>query len=206
MTNEELTLSEQFMKMGRLLMSSRLRHLDDGAAPELWRKRLLGLIKAQPGLTAAKLTELLRRRTPAGEEVLLGLEKKGYIELASGDGPGERVVTLTELGQKEAAGYPAFDEAFDVLGEDEQATMRASLSRVLDELERQAAEEDGDGRGPEDGWFPGFPPVGGSAGLARMRKMHALWASRKGPGGRCRGDFESGGTFGDYLWDMRSGM
>ena len=206
MSNDKLTLNEQFLKLGHLVMKTRLRQIDDSPEPDFWRKRLLGLIKTHPGLTMSELTELLGRRIPAGEELLFGLEKKGYIEVTAKDGAVEKIVALTELGQKEAAGFPAFDEAFSVLSEDEQATMRAYLSRVIDELERKAADESADDNCPTDGWFSGPMHMGGLAAWARMRGMHAMFRSGKEPDRRCPDGFCPGGTFGGFLWDYRSGI
>jgi Mn-dependent DtxR family transcriptional regulator len=53
-------------------------------------------------MTLEKLSGMLNPRIPAGEELLLGLEKKGYIEMKPIDGSDDRMVELTELGRKEA--------------------------------------------------------------------------------------------------------
>ena len=174
MENKDLNLSEQFARATRLLMRERLRSFKESGGTDAWRKRLLGYIKTHPGATEKELIKLLERRMSGAEELLLGLEKKGYI-VTKGTGNG-KTVELTEMGAKEAADYPGIGEAFQVLDDAEKAAFGDYLGRVIAELEKKA--------GKGDDWedLPGFWGMGGS-GLDHMRRLHEFFRGKDSHGG-----------------------
>lgn len=191
MENKNFTLTEQFARTGRLLLREGIRGFREGTnEPDAWRKRLLGLIKAKPDLTAEALVKLINHRMSAGEEVLLGLEKKGYVVLKPIEGSDDKAVELTELGHKEAA-LPDLDSAFSVLTEEEQLAMSGYLARVITELEKKSGPDDDDwGFGHER--FAHLRGMMGAMGPARMWKLHEAFRA-----GCPEGDFHGG------FWGMR---
>ena len=172
-------LTEQFARLMHFLRREKMRSFLDGDREDAWRKRLLHMIKMHPGMEAAELTAQLGRRMPAAEEVLLGLAHKGYIVYEAGSS--EKVVELTDLGKKEAAEFMELDGAFDVLSEDEKATMAGYLARMNAELQKKAGPI-----GEADDIFPGFSGMQDGAGFDRMRKLHEFFMrkmEKRGPHG-----------------------
>ncbi|GEM_PF-3409278 len=196
MNNKDFTLAEQFSHITRLLFKERLRSFKTSGGPDAWRKRLLGLVKAHPGMTLKKLSGMLNHRMPAGEELLLGLEKKGYVAMKPVDGSEDKVLELTELGQKEAAEYPDLNGVFDVLSDEEKAAMSGFLTRITEELKKKAGTDENSGADPDEEWFAGIHGMCGIAGFNHMRKLHEYFLSRKGPRGRFWGGPDSHGAFG----------
>ena len=202
MNNKDLNLAEQFSHITRLFLKERLCSFKASGGPDAWRKRLLGLIKAHPGMTAKKLTKLINHHMPAGEELLLGLEQKGYVAMKPVDGAIDKTVELTELGRKEAAEYPDASDVLSVLSDEEKAAMSGFLTRVTDELEKKAGKDGDCGSHPEEEWFAGFRGMCGIAGFDRMRKLHEYFMSRKGPHGHFSGNTDFHNAFGGCnFWD-----
>ncbi len=189
MKNNDINLTEQFGRAARLLMRQRLRDAkEDSGKPDAWRKRLLGLIKARPGIMDKALVKLLNRRMDAGEELLLGLEKKGYVVLKPAEGSDGKAVELTEKGEKEAADYMDPGAAFNVLSDEEQAAMSGYLSRVIEALEKETGV-----KGDEmDEGFMGLRGMLGAFGPGGMRKLHRHFA------GSCPDGFDPRGGYGPW--------
>ena len=182
MNDKDFTLSEQFSHIFRLLFKERLHRCKKGGGkPDAWRKRLLGMIQMHSGMTLKKLCGMLNRRMPAGEELLLGLEKKGYVVMKPIDGSNDRIVELTELGQKEAAAYPDLKDVFDVLSGDEKEVMSGFLSRITEELKKNSGTDGDSGHDSNEEWFADFRRMCGIAGVDRMRNLHEYFRFRKGP-------------------------
>lgn len=175
--NKELTtesgLPEQFARLLYLIRRERLRGFMEGGHENAWRKRLLHMIGMHTGVKAKVLTDLLSRRTPAAEELLLGLEQKGYIVYKSAEGSDDKVVELTELGKKEAAEFMELGGAFDVLSEEEKAAMGGYLARINAQLQKKAGADGDPGDFPPEFW--GMPDA---AGHDRMHKMHEFFLRR----------------------------
>ena len=194
MENKEYTLAEQFARTARLLLKQRMEEFREGGdVPDAWRKRLLGLIKARPGITEKELVKLLGHRMNAGEELLLGLERKGYVVLKPVEGKDGKTVELTELGLKEAAEAPDFGAAFDVLSAEEKAAMHSYLGRVAQELEKKAGSGD-EGWGFDREHFMNLRGMLGAIGPEHMWKLHQAFRSGRDPRGGCG------------FWDMRGGF
>lgn len=183
MNNKDLTLNEQFARITRLLFRERLRSVQTGGTDD-WRKRLLGLIKAHPGTTLKELSEMLNRRMTMGEELLLGLEKKGYVAMKPVDGSDDKIVELTELGLKEAAEYQGLGDALTVLNDDEKDILGGFLTRMIDALQKKDRANENPGSDLEEEWLAGFRDMGGPNAFQHMRKLHELFLLRKGPHGR----------------------
>lgn len=184
--NKELTtesdLTEQFGRLLYLLRRERLRGFMGGTREDAWRKRLLHMIGMHPGIQAKDLIALLSRRMPAAEELLLGLEQKGYIVHKPVEGAKDTVVELTDLGKQEAAEYMNLGGALDALSDEEKTAMSGYLSRINAQLQKKAG-TDGDADDfPADFW--GMPDA---AGHERMHKLHEFFlrrmADKRGPFG-----------------------
>jgi DNA-binding MarR family transcriptional regulator len=172
MENKELNLTEQFGRLMRLMMKKRLRGAKESMGkPDAWREMLLGMIKAHPGITEKELIKRIECRMHAGEELLLGLEKKGYIAFIPAQGSDDRTVALTMLGEKTAADHAGMGAAFGVLSEEEQALMQGFMARILAELEKgEKGDEAFDV--PFMGW--------GMGGPERLRHLRAFFGGRGG--------------------------
>ncbi|MEL7602746.1 MAG: hypothetical protein AAGU77_06275 [Bacillota bacterium] len=187
--NRELTaesgLTEQFARLAYLLRRERLRGFLEGGREDAWRKRLLHMIHMHAGIKAKELTALLSRRMPAAEELLLGLEQKGYIAYKPVEGSEDKVVELTDLGKREAAEYMEFGGAFDVLSDDEKAALTGYLARINAELQKKAGAD-----GDADDFPPDFWGMPGGAGHDRMHKLHEFFLRRMDKRGPFGGGFD----------------
>ena len=151
MSNQDFNLSEQFFRVVHLLLKERFSGIRETVCdPDAWRKRLLGLIKANPDITRKELIKLLNRRTHTGDELLQGLEKKRYFVFEPINGSDDETFRLTELGLKEADAGPNFAMAFDVLDSDEKKALSACLERVIKELEKKVEPGGGADRDSEN--------------------------------------------------------
>lgn len=169
MNDKDFALNEQFSRVTRLLLKERLRSFQ-ASGPDGWRNSLLALIKAHPEMLMKELIEMLGRCMPAGEELLLGLEQKGYISLKSIDGSDDKAVELTELGLKEVAECQNLSDAWDVLSDDEKTVLSGFLARMIDELQKKAGSDEGFDRDEE--WVARLRGMCGHDGFNRMRKLH----------------------------------
>ncbi len=180
MNDKDFALNEQFSRVTRLLLKERLRSFQ-ASGPDGWRKRLLMLIKAHPEMTMKEQIEMLGRRMPAGEELLLGLEQKGYIAIKPIDSSDDKAVELTELGLKEVAECQSLSDVWDVLNDDEKTVLSDFLARMIDELQKKA----GSGEDPDfdrnEEWVARLRGMCGHDGFNRMRKLHEHFM--KGPYG-----------------------
>lgn len=182
MNDKDFALNEQFSRMSHLLLKERLRSFQ-ASGPDGWRKRLLALIKAHPEMTMKELIEILSRRMPAGEELLLGLEQKGYIAIKPIDSSDDKAVELTELGLKEVAEYQSLSDVWSVLSDDEKTALGGFLARMIDELQKKAGSEEDSDFDRNEEWVARLRGMCDHDGFNRMRKLHEHFMSRKGPHG-----------------------
>ena len=99
------------------------------------QKRVLKILSQQGTMSQRELQEILNVQAGSLSELLGKLESRGYI-LREKDEEDKRkaVVSLTEEGRRvlsEADSHRRDAELFDVLGEDEQAQLKALLTKLL---------------------------------------------------------------------------
>lgn len=165
------------------------RDREHGGNPHRGQGRVLALLKLKPEITQKELTFLLNMRNQSLGELLVKLERSGYIERTPSE-TDRRVmnVKLTEAGAEaaEQAEQNQQDDGklFESFTEEEREQFGGYLDRLIAELEKQMEGEGFAGRDPRAFWGreggprPPFGP-GGRGGF--------------GPGG---GRFRFGGMKG----------
>ncbi len=79
--------------------------------------------------------------------------------------------------------------------------MSGFLTRMTDELKKKAGPEGDFGSGQDEEWFASLRGMCGVIGFNRMRKLHELFLSRKGPHGRFSGGPDFHNACGCNFWD-----
>lgn len=165
------------------------RDREHGGNPHRGQGRVLALLKLKPEITQKELTFLLNMRNQSLGELLVKLERGGYIERTPSE-TDRRVmnVKLTEAGAEAAEqaeqNQQEDGKLFESFTEEEREQFGGYLQRLIEELEKQTEGEGFAGRDPRDFWGreggprPPFGP-GGRGGF--------------GPGG---GRFRFGGMKG----------
>ncbi len=118
--------------------------------PHRGQGRILTLLKMQPEISQKNLGYLLDMRPQSLGELLMKLERSGYITRTPSE-EDKRVlnIRLTKEGEeaaKQAGKEPDHADLFDCLSEEERETLEALLERVIDSLEQKVGdgqEEDG---------------------------------------------------------------
>ncbi|MDO3412158.1 MarR family transcriptional regulator [Saccharibacillus sp. CPCC 101409] len=169
--------------------------------PHRGQGRVLALLKLKPEITQKELTYLLNMRNQSLGELLVKLERSGFIERTPSESD-RRVmnVKLTEAGLEAAnraeEQQQDNDRLFDFFTDEEQAELGGYLKRLIEELEKKLAEQGFTGRDPRAFWAQGGeqgPPFG-PGGRGRFGPGRGF-----GPGGggaKFRFDDERGGRGG----------
>ncbi|MBO0447834.1 MarR family transcriptional regulator [Enterococcus ureilyticus] len=150
---EEQTLMEQFLSlqamMQRYFMKRRREHGPFGN-PHRGQGRVLNLLKLKPETTQKELSYLLDMRPQSLGELLVKLEKNGYISREPLESDRRvMVIRLTEAGRAAAENSKQDEETiFDVLSESEQEEFKSIMSKLLEALEAEIPEAERDFRGP----------------------------------------------------------
>ncbi len=134
----------------------KLREYGPMGNPHRGQGRILALLKLRPEISQKDLGYLLDMRPQSMGELLMKLERSGYITRTPSE-EDRRIlnIRLTEEGEKaaEQAGQRVdHGELFDCLTEEEQETLGILLGRIIGSLEQQLgdAQEEGEPswRGP----------------------------------------------------------
>lgn len=146
MNDKNRNLIEQFMRLHGLLIrqfhqSHRMAH-----TPYSGQGRVLKFLKLKPEFPQKELAELLGMRPQSLGELLMKLEKNGYVTRAPSEADRRVVIVrLTEQGMQatEEAGQKKEDEdLFGCLSDEEQAQLGGYLERMIASLAARAAAED----------------------------------------------------------------
>ncbi|MGG5343739.1 MarR family winged helix-turn-helix transcriptional regulator [Enterococcus sp. AZ192] len=157
---EEQTLMEEFLRlqamMQRYFMKRRRDHGPFGN-PHRGQGRVLNLLKLKPETTQKELSYLLDMRPQSLGELLGKLEKKGYIDREPLESDRRvMVIRLTEAGMTAADNSRSEEETiFDVLSEEEQASFKIIMDKLLGALEAEIPEEERGFGGPHMHRGPG---------------------------------------------------
>ena len=158
-TNKDDLLFEQLSRIQWLMHRyHQQKHREYGPMgnPHRGQGRILTLLRLQPQISQKDLGYLLDMRPQSLGELLMKLERSGYITRTPSE-EDRRIlnIRLTEEGEKaaEQAGQkPDFGSMFDCLSAEEQETLSMLLGRVITSLEQQLgdAQEEGEPmwRGP----------------------------------------------------------
>ncbi len=149
--NKEPDLFGQFARVEWLLhRTHQHNHRIHGPMgdPHRGQGRVLALLKLKPVISQKDLGFLLDMRPQSVGELLLKLEKRGYItRTPSRDDRRTISVTLTEDGAKAAAEPPESCDVFGCLSAEERAALNDFLSRVIARMEETLGRESFDPRG-----------------------------------------------------------
>lgn len=108
--------------------------------------RILAVLKLRDGISSRDLSYLLGIRVSSLNELLLKMEKNGYITREPSE-QDKRVILikLTDKGRDEQQQKPFdFDDVFSCLAEDEQTAFGEYLDRIADAIQANAAAADDD--------------------------------------------------------------
>ena len=150
----------------------KLREYGPMGNPYRGQGRILALLKLRPEISQKDLGYLLDMRPQSLGELLMKLERSGYItRMPSEEDKRVLNIHLTEEGEKaaEQAGQrPDHGGLFDCLSDEEQETLGVLLGRIINSLEQQLGDthegEGSDWRGPCGHPHGPFDP--------RMRLLH----------------------------------
>lgn len=122
--------------------------------------RILALLKLKPEISQKELSGILDMRSQSLGELLVKLEKNGYITRTPSESDRRIMnISLTEAGKaasENTVQEPAEEELFGCLNEEERAALSDYLDRILLALEQQF----GDGEAEHD-FRHGHPRFGG---------------------------------------------
>ena len=167
-------LYEKFMQVQWILrkqhMRNHERHNSPMADTTRGQGRILAALKLRDGISTKDLAYLLGVRVSSLNELILKLEKSGYVTRE----PSEQdkrimLVKLTEKGKNEEQPETSFfGDVFSCLTEDEQKTLEGLLDRIIDTFQDNFVEDDDEtferfGAMRErfgNATFPPFPPFG----------------------------------------------
>lgn len=168
------------------------RDQEHGGNPHRGQGRVLALLKIKPEITQKELTFLLNMRNQSLGELLVKLERSGFIERTPSEND-RRVmnVKLTEAGltAAEQAEQNQQDDGklFESFTEEEREQFGTYLRRLIAELEKQMDGEEGAGRDPREFWGrdeghrPPFGP-GGRGGFGPGRGRFRFGGMKGRPG------------------------
>ena len=153
MNENETSLQEQLMRIGRLLrryIGKRSYFRNPEANPYQGQGRVLRLLQMKPEISQKELSYLLDMRPQSLGELLMKLERSGYItRTTSEDDKRVMNICLTEEGRdaadhvEEQAGST---ELFDFLSEEDRSVLSDILDRIASELEKQIGEDHDDNK------------------------------------------------------------
>ncbi|OWA37386.1 hypothetical protein B9G55_04810 [Saccharibacillus sp. O16] len=161
------------------------RDREHGGDPHRGQGRVLALLKLKPEITQKELTFLLNMRNQSLGELLVKLERSGFIEREP-SASDRRVmnVKLTPAGAEAAEQaeqrQQEGDKLFESFTEEERLQFGEYLNRLLTELHKQMEGAEFPGRDPREFWerMGGPRPPFGPGGPGGRRGF--------GPGGRFR--------------------
>lgn len=197
MMNEINTeLYEKLARLQWLLHKHNLRaHAENGpmADPTRGQGRIFAILKMQDGISTKDLSYLLGIRVSSLNELLVKMEKNGYIirEQSEAD---KRVmlVKLTEKGRSEQQQEWNPEDIFSCLSEEEQKAFGEYLDRVITSLADAFGEEADEGE--REWWKRGARERMGDEMFDRLAAM--MQGGRRMGGFEPRDGFTSSGRFG----------
>lgn len=135
---------EQFIRI-EWLMRRRQFHRQHGPAsdPHRGQGRVLALLKLKVETSQRELSAMLDIRSQSLGELLVKLERSGYITRAPSKND-RRVmdIRLTDAGMQAAdTDEPDYGNLFSCLSDEEQDALKGYLSRIIVSLEEQAGTE-----------------------------------------------------------------
>lgn len=163
------------------------RNQEHWGDPHRGQGRVLALLKLKPEITQKELTFLLNMRNQSLGELLVKLERSGFIEREPSE-QDRRVMNVkltpagAEAAQQAEERQQEGDKLFDGFTEEERAQFGEYLNRLIQELRKQTEGADFHGRDPREFWerMGGPRPPFGPGGPGGRRGF--------GPGGRFRQD------------------
>lgn len=148
--------NELYQKLSKLQWLLHRQHLKGYATggptadPTRGQGRILAVLKMQDGVSTKDLSYLLGIRVSSLNELLVKLEKNGYITRESSEEDKRIIlVKLTEKGRSEKQKDGELGNIFDCLSEEEQKNFGEYLERVITALE----DELGDRSEVDFGWM-----------------------------------------------------
>lgn len=192
--HQDTGLTFKLFRLGMLLRRNEFRRrIGQGPVPTPHRGqgRVLALLRMHSPVSQRDLAYLLDIRPQSLGELLTKLERAGLITRTPVESDRRSMsVELTEAGRAAAEraerAEEGGEEVFDVLSEEERATLAGYLDRLVDHLEEQMGEEGGP-FGP-GGWRrPPFGPWGGPGpfGPGRRGFRPGRWGGEWPGGGYC---------------------
>ena len=116
------------------------------------RTRILKIIAQRPGITQKELTEILGVQPASASELLMKLERTGYLQRAKNEQDRRSMcLTLTEEGQREAEKPEIQTDPFQVLTQEEQDQFAAILQKLIADWEVRYPHDRHKGNRKEDG-------------------------------------------------------
>ena len=149
MNEIKITINEQLQHLQMLMHRAMINHRGKTHSPLRGQGRVLAILKLKPEMSQKELTYLLNMSKQAAAELIVKLEKGGYITREpSEDDKRVMIIKLTEEGAK-AATVPddnAFEttKIFDCLNNDELTRLSEYLERIIKQYEAQFPDDDFD--------------------------------------------------------------
>jgi DNA-binding MarR family transcriptional regulator len=142
MDEKKSELYEKLSRVHWLLGRQRLRgYMERGPLADTSRGqgRVLAILKMRPEISARDLSYLLGIRPQSLNELLMKLEKNGYITRAQSEEDKRSViVSLTDKGRDaKQDGAPGYGDILECLTADEQTTLDGYLERISAALEEK---------------------------------------------------------------------
>lgn len=147
--NDEIrnTITGQLQQLQMLMHRTMVNHFGNRHNPRRGQGRVLAILKLKPEMSQKELTYLLNMSKQSVAELLMKLEKRGYITREPSEDD-KRILTvrLTEEGEKATdnayASDPDMLTVLDCLNDDELSTFSEYLQRIITRYEEQFPDKD----------------------------------------------------------------
>ncbi|MGE4488152.1 MAG: MarR family winged helix-turn-helix transcriptional regulator [Kiritimatiellales bacterium] len=148
MSDGKNNLYRQFVHLEWLLRRYQIRKFRENGPfsdPHRGQGRVLALLKLKPVISQKDLSRILDIRSQSLGELLIKLERNGYVTRASSE-KDRRImeIRLTDAGKKAAEQsepQPNEDQLFNCLSEEEQTNMSNYIARIISCLEKEYGDD-----------------------------------------------------------------
>ncbi|WP_424245843.1 DNA-binding MarR family transcriptional regulator [Elusimicrobium posterum] len=173
MTEKEITIMEKFARVNALMHRMHHHmHMEDGVFTNVHRGqgRVLAILQMKPNMSQKDLGYLLDMRAQSLSELLLKLERNGYIKRTESEEDRRSMnISLTPEGEEAASksGESSKEEFFSFLVHEEREVLSELLDKIITNLQEKTGGMDerrggcGHHHGPHGHPFgPGHGPFG----------------------------------------------
>jgi DNA-binding MarR family transcriptional regulator len=153
MNDKRKEIAMQFMQLSHIYMHlsrhQKHQHIIKGINPHKGQGRVLHILKMQPEIMQKELGYLLDISTQALAELIIKLEKKGYItRVQSKKDSRSFVIKLTDAGREAIpeinykTDFEYIEKSFDCLNDEEQENLINYMSRIIKSIEDEVDEDE----------------------------------------------------------------